>query len=218
MIVLAPCNVQEMYDMTYEAFDLSDKYRVTCMVLSDGLLGQMMEPAVVSTDIKDDLPLKEWAVTGTGMKRKRNVVNSLYLEPEELDRMNNERFEKYKSIEETEARSETYKTEDAEIVIAAYGAAARIAKLAVDEMREAEIKAGLIRPVTLWPFPKKDFYALADTAKTFLTVEMSMGQMIEDVELAIRCRRPVRFYGRTGGAVPLPGEIIAKAKEALECL
>ena len=215
MLSLAPCNVQEMFDFTYLAFDLADKYRITCMVLADGLLGQMMEPADISPKEVMPMPPKDWALTGTQMKRRHNIINSLYLEPEELNGINAERYKKYKAIEENEARCETYLTDDAEIAVAAYGASARIARLVVDELRREGIKAGLIRPITLWPFPKEAFFSLAKTVKVFLVVEMSMGQMIEDVELAIRCSKPVSFYGRVGGVVPQPGEIIKKAKEAL---
>jgi 2-oxoglutarate ferredoxin oxidoreductase subunit alpha len=215
MMVLAPAGVQEMLDFTYEAFDLADQYRMTVMVLADGILGQMMEPVDISPKAPKALPEKTWAATGTGMKRKQNIINSLHLQPEDLEKLNFERHARYKKIEEAEPRHEVYRTDDAEIVIAAYGAAARIARNAVDELRGGGIKAGLIRPVTLWPFPKKAFFELAQKAKAFVAAEMSMGQMIEDVELAIRCSRPVALCSRTGGMVPQPKEIVEKVRETL---
>jgi 2-oxoglutarate ferredoxin oxidoreductase subunit alpha len=216
MLVLAPNGVQEMLDFTYAAFELADTYRITVMILSDGILGQMMEPVDITPKTPKALPPKDWAVTGTGSKRGQRVINSLHLQPEALEEWNFARYERYKIIEEKEARHESYLTEDADIVIAAYGAAARVAKNAVDAMRREGIKVGLIRPVTLWPFPKQAFLSLAERVKAFVTVEMSMGQMIEDVELATRCLRPVALVKHAGGVVPKPGEIAAKVKEMLE--
>jgi 2-oxoglutarate ferredoxin oxidoreductase subunit alpha len=216
MLVLAPNSVQEMYDLTYEAFDLSDKYRMTVMVLTDGILGQMMEP-VQMHERPPSPPAKPWAVSTTGMKRPRNIVNSLYLFPEELEKANQERFQVYKKIEETEARCESYLTEDAEFIVTAYGAVARVAKNAVDEMRAEGLKVGLLRPVTLWPFPAEAFKKAAETAKAFVSAEMSMGQMLVDVELAIRCTRPVSLCSRGGGVVPTPNDIKSKVKEVMAC-
>ena len=221
MLTLAPANVQEMFDFTCEAFDLADRYRITVMILGDGILGQMMEPADITPKAPAALPAKDWAVTGTGSRDKsrgKNLINSLYLLPEDLERVNVERYKRYAEIEEKEARHECYRTEDAEVVIAAYGAAARIGKNTADELRREGIKAGLIRPLTLWPFPKKAFMTLAEQVKAFVTAEMSMGQMIEDVELAVRCTRPVALCARAGGVVIQPGEIAAKAKEVLAAL
>jgi 2-oxoglutarate ferredoxin oxidoreductase subunit alpha len=214
MIVLAPSRVQEMYDLTYEAFGLADKYRMTAMILADGALGQMMEPAEVRDGESAELPDKPWAVAGTKKKRKQNVINSLCLDPDELNAQNVKRFEKYRTIEQNETRCETYLTEDAEIVIAAYGVAARVARNAADELRDSGIKAGLIRPITLWPFAEKDFFRLTKTAKAFLTVEMSMGQMIDDVRLSTRCARPVSLFSKTGGLIPNAAEIAEAAKKA----
>jgi 2-oxoglutarate ferredoxin oxidoreductase subunit alpha len=213
MLVLAPNSVQEMHDHTFEAFDLADKYRMTVMVLADGVLGQMMEPVLVTQEPYEKLPEKSWATDGKKGKRDKNIVNSLYLYPDELERSNNERFERYKKIIEAEQRHETYLTDDAEIIIAAYGGSARIAKNAVDDLRRSGIKAGLIRPITLWPFPKKAFKKLADKARAFVVAEMSMGQFIEDVELAIRCSRPVALCSRVGGVVMQPSDIVKKANE-----
>jgi 2-oxoglutarate ferredoxin oxidoreductase subunit alpha len=216
MITLGPSSVQEMFDYTYMAFDLADKYRMTVMVLTDGILGQMMEPLTIH-EAKPAPPAKPWATTGTDKKREKNIINSLYLYPEELEKSNNERFEKYKKIEETEALHESYKTEDADIVIAAYGAVARVAKNTVDKMRSEGHKVGMIRPITLWPFPTKAFAALTG-AKAFVVAEMSMGQLKVDVELAIRCSRPVALCSRVGGVVPTPDDVAAKVKEVMTCL
>jgi 2-oxoglutarate ferredoxin oxidoreductase subunit alpha len=213
LIVLAPSSVQEMVDLTHTAFDLADRHRMTAMILADGILGQMMEPVSFSKPAAADLPPKDWATTGTGGARPHNIINSLFLQPEELERTNLERYDRYARIESHETRHETFMLDDAEIVVAAYGACARIAKNAILAARSRGIRAGLLRPVTLWPFPKKAFAAAADAARAFVTVEMSMGQMIEDVELAIRCRRPVALCKRVGGMVPTPEEILAKIEE-----
>jgi 2-oxoglutarate ferredoxin oxidoreductase subunit alpha len=215
MLVVAPSGVQELLDATYDAFDLADKYRMTVMVLTDGILGQMMEPVDISPKEAKPCVVKDWAVTGTRGEREKNIINSLYLKPEDLEKENFKRHERYKLIEETEARHEEYLTDDVEVVIAAYGACARIARNAVDDLRREGIKAGLIRPVTLWPFPKRAFFELAKKVKGFVVAEMSMGQMIEDVELAIRCTRPVSLCKHAGGVVPQPDEISAKVKELL---
>ncbi len=208
LIVLAPSSVQEMVDLTSLAFDLGEKYRTPVMLLADGILGQMMEPVVLPEAMSGSTVAKDWAVSGTGGTRKKNIVNSLYLSPEKLEELNIKRFERYAEAEKNEPRCEKFMTDDADIVAVAYGATARITKNAILAAREKGIKAGLIRPITLWPFPK---HALADTAKTakaFLAVEMSMGQMIEDVELAIRCSRPVELCNRTGGMVPTPDQVL----------
>jgi len=206
--VLAPCTIQEMADCTMDAFDLADKYRTPVMILADGILGQMMEPVELKPRPALNID-KDWACTTTKGARKNNIVNSLYIEPEVLDQINVERYKRYAEIEKNEARSENYLLEDADIVVAAYGASARIAKNAISEARARGIKAGLLRPVTLWPFPKAAFKQAAKTAKAFLSVEMSMGQMIDDVRLAIECSRPVGFCGRTGGIVPSLEEVLA---------
>jgi len=205
MIVLAPNSVQEMYDHTYKAFDLADKYRMTVMVLSDGLLGQMMEPVTFTKNQTPATVEKPWAV-GSG---KVNCVNSLFLHSPELEKSNNDRFAKYKTVEDNEALVESYQMDDAEIVVAAYGASSRVSRNAVDAAREQGIKVGMLRPITLWPFPKAAFAKAADKARAFVTVEMSMGQMIEDVELAIRCRCPVTPCNRVGGVIPPPEDVLA---------
>jgi 2-oxoglutarate ferredoxin oxidoreductase subunit alpha len=213
MIVLAPNTVQEMFDLTLEAFDLADQFRMTAMILGDGMLGQVMEPVDISKKRDHDLPKKDWALTGTKNKRKHHLANSLYLEAEELESLNIKRFERYAEVEKL-ARAEHYLTEDADVIVVAYGICARIAKNAIDQAREEGINVGLIRPITLWPFPKNDLLKASDTAKAFVTVEMSMGQMIQDVELSIRCRRPVSLCNRTGGMVPEPDAVLDAIRSA----
>lgn len=214
MIVLAPSSVQEMADLTIKGFDLADKYRMTAMILADGTMGQMMEPV----EIKDDSDIvtydKPWAVTGTECKRQHNIVNSLFLKPDQLERTNLERFERYKIIEENEAMYEEFMMEDAEICVVAFGIAARVSQNAIMEARKQGIKVGMIRPITLWPFPKKPLLAAADKVSSFISVELSMGQMVEDIELAIRCKKPVELCNRVGGMIPSPEEVLAKIKEA----
>lgn len=211
-IVLAPSTVQEMADLAYLAFDLADRYRTPVMLLADGMLGQMMEP-VVLPERKESLPEKPWATTGHGNARPHNVVNSLYLTADSLEKLNDERFERYETIKREEQRAESVMTEDAEIVLVAFGASARIARSAVVAARGKGIKAGLVRPVTLWPFPTEAIEAVIPTAKALLSVEMNMGQMVEDVRLVSSGRVPVEFYGRTGGVIPTPEEVLAKIEE-----
>lgn len=209
LIVLAPSSVQEIVDMTADAFDLADIYRTPVMILADGMLGQMMEPVVFEQKTSDRvIPEKTWATTGTEMKREHNIINSLYIQPNDLEKLTLARYEKYKTIEQNETKYEAYQTDDAEFILTAYGSIARICKNAVDELRARGIKAGLIRPITLWPFPSEAYVKHTVDAKAILTVEMSMGQMIEDVRLAVNGRIPVHFYGRTGGNIPYPNEVI----------
>ena len=213
ILVLAPSSVQEMATLTGEAFDLADIYRMPCMILADGALGQMMEPVDFEAKPERDIPEKDWACNGHGGKRVHNIVNSLYIEPEVLEKTVLERFEKYKHIEENEVKYEEYLTEDADIVVVAYGITARIAKTAVRNARKKGIKAGLFRPITLYPYPSKQLGALADSAKCFLSVEMNMGQMVNDIKVAINCKKEVYHYGRTGGMIPSPEDILAKIEE-----
>ena len=215
MIVLAPASVQEMAQLTIRGFELADEYRMTAMILADGTIGQMMEPVSFDFDILPQ-PEKPWAATGTQMKRTHNIINSLYLSPEVLEQKNIERFEKYDAICEKEALAEEYLTDDAEIVIAAFGIAARVAKNAVNAARAEGIKAGLIRPITLWPFPVKTFAKTIGKAKEIISVELSMGQMIEDVRLATECKVPVSLTKRVGGMIPSPEEVYAAIKAAAE--
>ncbi|MBR0303348.1 MAG: 3-methyl-2-oxobutanoate dehydrogenase subunit VorB [Clostridia bacterium] len=215
MIVLAPSSVQEMAELTVKGFELADKYRMTSMILADGTMGQMMEPVSLDFDITPP-PEKPWATTGTKMAREHNIVNSLYLKPDELERGNFARYEKYKVVEENEARYEEYLTDDADIVVAAFGIAARVSRNAVNEARALGIKAGLIRPITLWPFPTAPFKAAAEHAKAFISVELSMGQMIEDVKLATECRVPVTLCNRVGGMIPSPDQVLNAIKKIAE--
>ena len=212
LLVFAPSSVQEMVDTVTKAFDLADQYRMPAMILADGLLGQMMDP-VTFPEISANNIDKPWATNGHGNKREHNIVNSLYLQPDVLERSIIDRYKRYDEIKANHAEAELYLTDDAEIVITAYGATARVAKSAVNMAREQGIKAGLIRPVTLWPFPVKQINEGSKNAHTLICVEMSMGQMVDDVKLAINCSKPVEFFGRTGGVIPKPSEVLEQIKK-----
>ena len=214
MIILAPSSVQEMADLTLKGFDLADKYRMTSMILADGTIGQMMEPVEIKEDANVTTYEKPWALTGTECKRPHNIANSLFLVPEELERVNFERFERYKQIEENEVMYEEFMMDDAEICIVAFGIAARVSQNAIVEARKQGIKVGMIRPITLWPFPKKPLRAAADKVKSFISVELSMGQMIEDVKLATECKKPVTLCNRVGGMIVTPEQVLAEIKKA----
>jgi len=215
MLVLAPASVQEMAELTIKAFDLADQYRMTAMILADGTTGQMMEPVSFDFEIKEP-PVKSWATTGTQCKRQHNIVNSLYLVPEILEQKNIERYEKYAYIQQHEAKAEEFMTEDADIIVVAFGIAARVSRNAVIEARKEGIKAGLIRPITLWPFPNDVVAKAADHAKQMISVELSMGQMIEDVKLASGCRVPVSLCFRAGGMIPMPDQVLRSIELANE--
>ncbi len=212
MIVLAPASVQEMASLTFKGFDLAEKYRVTSMILADGTMGQMMEPVELEMGEVNEHD-KSWAVTGTKMARKHNIINSLSLNSEQLEQQNFERFERYKKIEENEVMYEEFMMDDAEICVVAFGIASRVSKNAIMEARAKGIKVGMIRPITLWPFPKKALEAAAEKCKAFISVELSMGQMIEDVELAIRCKRPVTLCNRVGGMIPSSEQVLATIEQ-----
>ncbi len=212
LIVLTPASVQEMADLTSTAFDLADKYRMPVMLLADGTIGQMMEPVELPEE-KTVTVDKPWALTGTKMQRKHNIVNSLYLNTEELEKINFERFERYKQIEENEVMYESFMMEDADICVVAFGIAARVSKNAIVEARRQGIKVGLIRPITVWPFPTKPIADAAGKVKAFISVELSMGQMIEDVKIASNCSKPVYLCNRTGGMIPSPEQVLAKILE-----
>lgn len=213
VLVFAPSTIQEMVDLVHTAFDLADAYRMPAMILADGMLGQMMEPVAFPEESGEvRLPEKPWAANGHRGKRPHNVINSLYLKPDQLEKTIVERFGRYEKIKETEPRAEEYLLEDAEIVLVAYGATARIVKSAVNTARELGIKAGMVRPITLWPYPVKTIQKAAETARHFLCVEMSMGQMVDDVRLAVNGKRPVDFFGRTGGIIPSPAEVLEQIK------
>ena len=215
MIVLSPASIQEIVDCTTSAFDLADKDRMPVMILGDAMLGQMMEPIDFPDVLANDFCEKEWATTGTKMKRKRNVINSLYIDPEELELLIKARYEKYYNIEQTETRYEAENIDDAEVVLVAYGTTARIAKAAMKTARADGMKVGLIRPITLWPFPSSIIAQTAKTAKAIISVEMSMGQMVEDIRLAVNGICPVHFYGRTGGMIPTPAEVIGEIRRVI---
>ena len=213
LLVLAPASVQEMAALTVRGFDLADKYRIPCMLLADGTMGQMMEPVLLEESAGDKTE-KPWALTGTGMKRTHNIINSLSLTPDELERWNLDRYRRYAEIEKNEVAYEEYLCDDADVVTVGFGISARVAKNAVKAARAEGIKAGMFRPITLWPFPKEALLARAGTAREFISVELSMGQMIEDVELAIRCSRPVTLCSRVGGMIPSPAEVLAAIRAA----
>ncbi len=213
LIVLGPSTVPEAGELTMLAFDLADKYRVPVMILADGMLGQMMEPVELPDPVDvASLPDKPWALTGaTG--RPPNVVHSFDMDPEGLQQLNRDLQATYTRITEAEIRYEAVDAEDADLVIAAYGTIARIAKSVVRMARAEGIKIGLFRPITLWPFPYEPLRALADRVETVLTVEMSAGQMWEDVRLAVAERAATPFYGETGGVVPTPRSILNEVKK-----
>ncbi len=214
LIVLAPASVQEMVDLTFKGFDLADKYRMPAMLLSDGTMGQMMEPVSLDMGKVTEYDKSSWAACGTNGERKHNVVNSLFIQPDELERYNFERFERYAQIEANEVMYDEYMMDDAEICIVAYGVAARVSQNAIDKARAQGVKVGMIRPITLWPFPKAVLNAAADRVKAFVTVELSMGQMIEDVELAIRCKKPVLLCNRVGGMIPTTEDVLNSINKA----
>ena len=215
ILVFAPSSVQEMVDMVVKAFDLADEYRMPAMILADGLLGQMMEP-VVFPEIKAEKIEKPWATDGHKNQRKHNITNSLYLQPDKLQGSVVDRFARYDEIKAKHTDAEFYMTDDAEIIVTAYGATARVAKSAVNMAREQGIKVGLLRPKTLWPFPVKEIKSACENAKSILCVEMSMGQMIDDVKLAIECSKPVHFFGKTGGIIPKPAEVLEEIKKLVK--
>ncbi len=211
LIVLAPASVQEMADLTAKCFELADKYRMPSMLLADGTMGQMMEPVLLPEE-SDVTVEKPWALTGTKMQREHNIVNSLYLKPEELEKTNFDRYERYAQIEKDEVMFEEYMMDDAEVCVVAFGIAARVSKNAVVEARKQGIKAGLLRPITLWPFPTEAVKKAAEHCKAFVSVELSMGQMIEDIKLASECKRPVVLCNRAGGMIPSPEQVLESIK------
>jgi 2-oxoglutarate ferredoxin oxidoreductase subunit alpha len=215
LVVLAPSTIQEMVDLVQEGYDIADHYRNPVMILGDGMLGQMMEPVEFKERKPRELPPKDWATTGWKGDRPRAVINSLFIDPQVLEDHVNRIYRKYEDIKANETLVECYNCEEAEIIIAAYGTTARIVKSVIELAGREGIKVGLIRPITLWPFPSSTFrdWAGRDHVKAFLTVEMSMGQMVEDVTLAIEGKKPSHFYGRTGGMVPSPAAILAEIKK-----
>lgn len=208
-VVLAPASVQEAAELTQEAFDIADIYRVPVIVLGDGMLGQMMEPVEFGTYKGRKVPKKDWASDGTKGKRKPNIINSLYIDPNELENVNLELMDTYAKIDENETRAEKYNAKDCEILIVAYGTTSRLVKNVIAIGKENGIKIGMIRPITLWPYPYDVVakYAQQDSTKVVVSVELSTGQMVDDVKIAVNGAKPVRFFGRTGGVVPMPEEI-----------
>ncbi len=216
MIAYAPANIQEAVDLTAEAFEVADYYRNPVMVVGDGMIVQMMEPVEFREPARRKQPPKTWATTGTEGKRKPNVISSLHLDPADLEKHNVHLQEKFRRMRENECRFETLHVEDAEIVLVAYGTSSRIARNAVADLREEGIKAGLIRPITIWPFPDAPFEALGDSVRVVLAVELSCGQMVDDVRLAVNGRFPVRFFGRSGGMVFSQQEVTDASRKALK--
>lgn len=214
LITLAPNGAQEMCDLTMTAFELADRYRNPACIMADGITGQMMEVVDIPAARPVECDHSAWAVTGRPETRK-NLVSSIVLEPEELERHNLKLDAKYKEIEAAEVRYEEYRTDDADLVVVAYGVVSRIVYSTVDQARARGLKVGLLRPITLWPFPTAPIRALAGRAGALLAVELSTGQMVEDVRLAVEGRAPVHFYGRCGGMVPGGAELVAEYEKIL---
>jgi len=211
LIVLAPSSAQEMVDFVFDAFRLTEKYRNPAMILTDGALGQMMEK--VTFPAAGSLPKMNtpWATTGKLHSRERNIITSLFIQPERMEKLNLVLQEKYRQMQK-EVRWEEFQTEDAEIILVAFGLTSRICNKTMNLSREKGLKVGLFRPITLYPFPTDALVKLVEHAKVFLTIEMNAGQMVEDVRLAINGKRPVRFYGRMGGMIPSPDEVLTQVE------
>ncbi len=216
LLVYAPANLQEMVDLVMDSFNKADYYRNPVMIVADGMIGQMMEPIEFKEREYPELPEKTWATTGTKCEREHNVINSLFLKPEELEDHNHILWEKYETMKENEQAYELFNMEEPDVIAVAYGTTSRIVKNAIEQLEEQGIKVGLIRPISLWPFPEKAFREYPKSAKALICVEMSMGQMIDDVRSYNEGRLPVHFYGRTGGMIPTPEGIVDKIKEILE--
>ena len=215
MPVYAPANLQETVDIMMEAFDVADYYRSPVMVVGDGMIGQMMEPVEFNKPEPRALPEKDWITDGTNEERKPNIINSLFLDAQDLEDHNLEALDKYAMMKKNETRVETYNMENPELVLTAYGTTSRICKNAITELKKEGIEVGLIRPITIWPFPDQAFEEIPESAKGILVVEMSQGQMIDDVKIANNGRLPIGFHGRSGGMIPDPKDIIAKVKEMI---
>ncbi|MBU0759220.1 MAG: 3-methyl-2-oxobutanoate dehydrogenase subunit VorB [Candidatus Omnitrophica bacterium] len=215
-IVLAPASLQEIVDLTTLAFDLADSYRMPVMILGDGLLGQMMEPVVLADSVERIAysAKKDWILDGC-KGRKPRIIKSLLLGNGELEQFNERLQKKYNEIKNKEVRCEILHGEDSKLMLVAYGTVSRICRKVVKTLREEGKKVGLVRPVSLWPFPEKELRALTGNVERFLTVEMSCGQMVEDVKLGIECKKPVHFYGRSGGGVPTEEEIIKEIEKIM---
>ena len=207
LIVLAPDSVQEMADFVFLGFDLADKYRNPVMILSDGAIGQMMEKVIFKPYTRPEVN-KPWATTGKPADRKRNFITSLHIQPERMEEHNLVLAEKFRLIVSNEVRFEEMHTEDADYLLVAYGLSARICHKSMDLAREKGLKVGMLRPITLWPFPEKRLLELAYKVKMMLSVELNTGQMVEDIKLAVNGKVPVHFYGRLGGMIPTPEEVV----------
>ena len=207
-IVLAPATLQETVDLTMLSFDLADKYRMPVMILSDGILGQMMEPVILGTRDKGQGTRRDWVLDGCKGREPR-VIKSLLLGEGELERFNEKLQKRYEEIKAKEVRCEVLHGDDSEIMLVSYGTTSRICRSVVEKLRSEGKKIGMVRPMTLWPFPEKQLKELAGKVRKFLVVEMNCGQMVEDVKLGIDCKRPVYFYGRSGGWVPIEEDIIS---------
>ena len=216
MVVLAPSSIQELYELTVEAFNISDRYRILTMIMGDGILGQMMEAVEFKDSEVIEKADKSWAAVGTDMKRDHNVITSIYIKPEVLEQHNLKLQAKYARVTEKETRVEVFNCDKADIIVAAFGTTARIVKNVIRTAEKEGIKVGLIRPISLWPFPEKAFEQYSEVPKAFLSVEMNAGQMVEDVRLSVNGKRPVHFLGRMGGMIPTQSEILDKIKEILK--
>ncbi len=217
-VVLAPATIQEMTDLTQEAFDIADLYRIPVLILADGMIGQMMEAVEWKKPKARKLPPKDWATTGTKGKREHNIINSLFIDPKDCTEHNIRLQQKHDRISANEIRFEEYLTDDAEVLFVSYGTTARICQSAALKLREEGIKAGVFRPISLWPYPEQALFACANrgSVKTVVCAEMSMGQMIDDVKIALNGSKPVRFFGTGGGTFPTPAELMNVARAALE--
>jgi len=215
LIVLAPASVQEMCDFVFDAFKLAEKYRTPAMILSDGALGQMMEKVEFPEEGSLPHQVPTWATTGK-KGRERNFITSLHIEPEKMEMINLHLQEKYKEIEKNEVRYETFNIDDAEIVLVAFGLPARICQKAMELARDKGIKVGLVRPITLFPFPKKILSDISKKVNNFLVIELNAGQMVEDVMLAANGRCPVHFKGRMGGMIIQPEDILEEIEKIVE--
>jgi 2-oxoglutarate ferredoxin oxidoreductase subunit alpha len=214
LLTLAPWSVQEMFEHAVLAFDLADRYRNPAMILSDAVVGQMLEPIEIPDRVETDIPPKPWATTGA-KGRGRNIVTSLYIVPEDLERINLDIQAKYADASRHEVRYQEFETEDADIILVAYGSVARICRTTMSMARKKGLKVGLFRPISLFPFPAQRLAELASAGKRFLTVEMSAGQMVEDVRLSVNGVQPVGFYGRLGGMIPSPVDILDQVEQLL---
>jgi len=216
LIVLAPSSVQEMADFVFDAFHLAEKYRNPAMILTDGALGQMMEKVILPEEGSLKKVPTPWATTGKTKDRDHNIITSLFIKPEEMEQVNLQLQEKYRKIERDEVRFEEIQTKDADIILVAFGLSSRICQKTVDLGREKGIKIGLLRPITLYPYPYKRLNELADQVEFMMSVEMNAGQMVEDVRLAVEGKVPVHFTGRMGGMIPSPEEVLHEIESIIE--